>query len=478
MKKLILFCFATWLAVGMSFGAKYEHLYIIGNGCDAGWGSPGDGIEMTPDVEGVFIWEGNLYGKDTGDNGNMRFKFLTNRTDWQPGYTCEYIESTHHTLVTLGEEMKIYEYLAGSDIPSGHDFSFQVEETAKYRVKVDLNMETMVVTRLGDADVSENPATVFTAEEFQATNGVLKYRKLVPLSVEEGKTYPLVIFLHGKGERGDNNSSQLAYAGTLFTKAENREAYPAYVLFPQCPSQYFGAFDEEPASFDATTFPEDYPISVANGMVKELIDSYLELDEIDKDRVYIFGLSMGGMATYDLVCRFPEVFAAAVPLCGGVNAARLEDERLAKVYWRIFHGDADGVVPVQNSRTVYEKLQVLGAEVEYIEVPGADHFVWTPAFEREDFLSWMFDKTRMKSSSDVMTAETENTALSVYGREGCLAIRMAGGTDYEVYNLMGQAVTVGALENGEAYLSLAQGVYIVRAYTGNGQACERLTMNY
>ena len=84
----------------------------------------------------------------------------------------------------------------------------------------------------------------------------------------------------------------------------------------------------------------------------------------------------------------------------------------------------------------------------------------------------------MKSSSDVMTAETENTALSVYGREGCLAIRMAGGTGYEVYNLMGQAVTAGALENGEAYLSLAQGVYIVRAYTGNGQACERLTMNY
>lgn len=477
MKKNTLVLLGIFMSAVSLCGATYEHLYIVGNGCDAGW-STGEALEMTPDVDGVFIWEGNLYGKDTGDNGNVRFKFLTTRAAWEPGYTCEFIESTGHTLVTLGEEMPIYEYLSGNDIPQGHDFSFQVAETAKYRVKVDLNTELMVVTRLGDADVSENPSAVFSAEELQTTSGILKYRKLTPLNMEEGTKYPLVIFLHGKGERGDNNTSQLAYAGTLFTKMENRENYPAYVLFPQCPSQYFGAFDEEPSSFDATTFPVDYPLSVANGMVKELIDVYLQLEQVDKERVYIFGLSMGGMATYDMVCRFPEVFAAAVPLCGGVHESRLNDERLAQVAWRIFHGDADGVVPVQNSRQAYEKLMALNADVEYIEMPGVDHFVWTPAFEREDFLPWMFGKTR-KHATNVAQVPSVKDGLKVYSHADCLTICMELGAAYVLSDLTGKMVKTGSFQGtNEVTLSLDKGIYIVRGITMDGYVKEEKVVIY
>lgn len=437
----------------------YDHLYVVGSGCDAGW-STTDALEMTPDVEGVFKWEGNLYSKDYDENGNARFKFLTSRNGWAPRYTCEYELSSAHTLVTPDETMPIYEYRG--NLPNGHDNAFQIAETAKYRITIDLNVNTMLVTRLGDAEVSENPVNIFTPETFQATGGTLNYRKLEPLTVEAGKKYPLVIFMHGKGERGDNNKSQLTFAGRLFTTAASREAFPAYVLFPQCPSQYFWAFDQEPSSFDATTFPTDYPLSVANGMVEELIRYYLAMDAVDKDRVYIFGLSMGGMATFDMVCRFPELFTAAVPLCGGINVERLTDQRLAGVYWRIFHGDADGVVPVENSRNAYSKLQQLGADVEYIEVLGADHFVWTPAFEREDFLPWLFAKTRIPYA-EVETVEADGR-LQAYMEGDELVIKHDKDSDYQVYNTVGQLVNSGTLTDGVARVALAgHGIYVVRA---------------
>ena len=83
----------------------YDHLYVVGSGCDAGW-STTDALEMTPDVEGVFKWEGNLYSKDYDENGNARFKFLTSRNGWAPRYTCEYELSSAHTLVTPDEPIR------------------------------------------------------------------------------------------------------------------------------------------------------------------------------------------------------------------------------------------------------------------------------------------------------------------------------------------------------------------------------------
>ena len=146
-------------------------------------------------------------------------------------------------------------------------------------------------------------------------------------------------------ERGSDNESQLRYGSEMFANPQNRKDYPAFVLFPQCPLSNFWPFESQPASYDATTFPIDYPTSTPIKLVKELIDSYLQMEEIDKDRIYILGISMGGMGTFDIACRYPETFAAAIPICGGVNVERL-DNKVKNIYWRLFHGDADGVVPV------------------------------------------------------------------------------------------------------------------------------------
>jgi len=237
-------------------------------------------------------------------------------------------------------------------------------------------------------------SALYTKEALKTSIGeTLNYRKLSPTNIDNGEKYPLVIFLHGAGERGSDNIRQLAIGANLFAK--NRNEYPAFVLFPQCPTKYFWPFDTDPSSTAASTFPVNYPISHAIQGVKELIDKYIQKDEIDKQRVYVVGLSMGGMGTYDIVCRFPEIFAAAIPICGGVNVQRLNNS-VKDIYWRIFHGDSDTSVPVKNSRDAYYTLNQLGADVEYIEFKGVNHDSWNSAFEQADFLPWLYSKTKKK----------------------------------------------------------------------------------
>ena len=126
--------------------------------------------------------------------------------------------------------------------------------------------------------------------------------------------------------------------------------------------------------------------------LKALLDSCLSMPQVDKDRVYIMGLSMGGMGTYDMVARYPELFAAAIPICGTVNPSRLAVAKDVK--FRIFHGDADNVVTVEGSRQAYKALKAAGADVEYIEFPGVTHGSWNPAFNKEDFMDWLFEQKR------------------------------------------------------------------------------------
>jgi predicted peptidase len=128
-------------------------------------------------------------------------------------------------------------------------------------------------------------------------------------------------------------------------------------------------------------------------MVKEVLDEALANYPVDRNRIYIAGLSMGGMGTFDMLCRYPDLFAAAIPICGGVDTGRLERVDI-KTHLRIFHGDADTVVPVAFSREAYKVLKRNGVNVEYIEYPGVNHDSWTPAFNEKDFMEWLFNKRK------------------------------------------------------------------------------------
>lgn len=235
----------------------------------------------------------------------------------------------------------------------------------------------------------------YLAEKFVSSKkDTLNYRYIVPENMQEGQQYPLVLFLHGAGERGSDNEKQLTHGGQMFLNPVNREKYPAFVLFPQCPEKAFWAYPARPDSYSPVRMPqlkEQPPIFQA---VKELLDTYLENPQVDKKRVYIVGLSMGAMGTYDMISRYPEIFAAAIPICGTVNPAKLNAVKGHDIHVRIFHGDADDVVPVAGSREAYKTLKSLGVDVEYIEFPGCNHGSWNPAFNYPDFMQWLFSQKR------------------------------------------------------------------------------------
>ena len=233
---------------------------------------------------------------------------------------------------------------------------------------------------------------LYEKREFIYKGDTLKYRVLFPENYDKDRKYPLVLFLHGAGERGNDNEKQLLHGSSLFTNSDTRKDYPSIVLFPQCPE------DEWWINFERTEggeleFSKKPKITKSLSLVKSLTDSYLKNEAVDKRRVYVMGLSMGGMGTYDLICRYPRYFAAAIPICGGVHTGRLKKAR--KMNIRIFHGAEDKVVSREFSRNAYIELKAQGSQrVEYIEFPGIGHDSWTKAFAYDDFLSWLYYHSR------------------------------------------------------------------------------------
>ena len=189
---------------------------------------------------------------------------------------------------------------------------------------------------------------------FESSEGEkLNYRLLTPENAKQSKKYPLVLFLHGAGERGEDNEKQLIHGSQMFLNPTVREKHPAFVLFPQCPSNLYWAFLERPESFDNLQMGGEMPPILQT--VKEMLDTYLADPMVDKDRIYIMGLSMGGMGTFSLVSRYPEIFAAAIPICGVADLSVLPAAKDVK--FRIYHGDADTVVSVKHSREAYRTLK-------------------------------------------------------------------------------------------------------------------------
>jgi predicted peptidase len=229
------------------------------------------------------------------------------------------------------------------------------------------------------------------AGEFKADGKTLPYRVLKPADTEAGKKYPLVIFLHGAGERGVDNKKQLVWfwndkKPSPLTRPEVAAA-KAFVLVPQCPEgKRFVEVPWEKGSYKSPEVSEPLKLTLA------LIDSFIKDHPIDADRVYIIGMSMGGYGAFDAVQRRPELFAACVPICGAGDVSKAKD--IAHVPVWAFHGDADTAVPVSGSRDMIDALKKAGAEPKYTEYPKVGHNSWSPAFEEKEFWNWIFAQKR------------------------------------------------------------------------------------
>ncbi len=233
--------------------------------------------------------------------------------------------------------------------------------------------------------------SLFEKQLFISGEDSLLCRILTPLDFKIGKKYPLIIFLHGSGERGNDNASQLVWGGDLFLDAANRSNFPAIVVFPQCPKNDKWAEYTKNNLKDSTgyDFSKEAPIRKPLQLVSDFIDSLISGGQVDKRRVYIGGLSMGGFGTFELLWRKPGVFAAAIPICGAGNPEKTKAYRSNFPIW-IFHGEKDPVIPVANSRLMYTSIKKNSNKVRYTEYPGVGHDSWKNAFEEPELLPWLF----------------------------------------------------------------------------------------
>lgn len=230
---------------------------------------------------------------------------------------------------------------------------------------------------------------------FTKSSDTLNYRILKPLNFDSTKKYPLVLFMHGSGERGNDNKAQLVHGSTLFTTKENREKYNAFVVFPQCPANsYWANIDytqkENGLGF---VFKEGSTPMKPLKLVMQLMDSLVTNPNIDTSKVYVSGLSMGGMATFELLYRRPGMFAAAIPICGGAHPATAKVYAKKTPVW-VIHGADDDIINPKYSIEMVEAIKAAGGSPRLSIYDNTGHDSWTKAFAEPDFLAWLFSKEK------------------------------------------------------------------------------------
>jgi predicted peptidase len=222
----------------------------------------------------------------------------------------------------------------------------------------------------------------------------IPYRLFIPKNYQASKKYPLMLSLHGAGERGTNNTSQLNHEFTNFWANDSiQKDNPCFVVAPQCPpdpewwvkSATFGNYD-----FDKT------PITDNLQAVSDILDSLGREFNLDPDRIYISGMSMGGAGTWYMITKYPGRFAAAVPVCGGADTSKADI--FDKIPIWTFHEADDPTVPVHFTRDLAKAIRARGGEkFKYTEYPasmGFGHESWKPAAKDPQMHRWVFQQVR------------------------------------------------------------------------------------
>ena len=225
----------------------------------------------------------------------------------------------------------------------------------------------------------------FSVNSYIEKGDTLNYRQLFP-DANTMRKYPLVIFLHGSGERGNDNEAQLKWGVMNFATDKNMMLHPAFVIAPQCPEKMSWAnFSRSQNSTEMHLQPAPTkPMELLIGLVHQLIKTL----PIDTNRIYITGLSMGGYGTYDAIERYPDLFAAAVPVCGGGDTSKATS--IAHLPIWIFHGAEDPAVSPLYSLEMLQALTKAGAHPGFTQYPESGHFSWLGAYSDALMMEWLF----------------------------------------------------------------------------------------
>lgn len=209
---------------------------------------------------------------------------------------------------------------------------------------------------------------------FDTQSGNLPFALYVPQGQPPALGWPLILFLHGSGERGQDGKKQAA-VGLGPAIRENPQDWPAIVLMPQCP---------EGLSWGGSVLEAVYA----------LLAEVEREARADRRRIYLTGLSMGGHGTWNMAMRYPDKFAAIAPICGAADPFAVMFALGGMPVWN-FHGDADSVVPVEFSRVLKQALEKVGNEEHrFTEYKGVDHNSWDRAYREREFIQWLFAQKR------------------------------------------------------------------------------------
>ena len=246
----------------------------------------------------------------------------------------------------------------------------------------------IVLPLLSTAQLSK---PIYERGMFIAKGDTLRYRILFPDGFDPTKKYPLIIVLHGAGERGNDNQAQLKNGSALFLKSDVREQFPAIVVFPQCPANDFWSdVNVHPDSngYKFTFQTDAKPTKVMTALMA-MVAEFLDKPFVNKHQVYIGGLSMGGMGTFEIIGREPNIFAAAFTICGGDNTLNARKYAKKVPLW-IFHGAKDHTVSADHSIVMVDAIKAAGGNPKFTLYPNDDHDSWDDAFNEPQLLPWLF----------------------------------------------------------------------------------------
>lgn len=235
--------------------------------------------------------------------------------------------------------------------------------------------------------------------KYQLTQGehILPYRILLPKNFDANKEYPLVLFLHGRGESGNDNEKQLQNGAALFLKENVRNKYPAIIVFPQNPEESYWSNVQiltTPENKREFYFTDGQKPSNSMEMLIQALDNLQRQYKIKQNQIYVMGLSMGGMGTFEIVNRMPNTFAASIAICGGANP--ITAPNLKNTKWWIFHGAKDDIVSPNFSEEMVKAMKMNKVDVKFTLYPNANHNSWDSALAEPYLLEWLF-KQRLNS---------------------------------------------------------------------------------
>ncbi len=235
------------------------------------------------------------------------------------------------------------------------------------------------------------PSRDFTKEILVSADGyTLPYRLYIPKNYDCGVFYPLMLFMHGAGERGNDNSEQVKVALPHIFDDPKSPAYNAIIIAPQCPEEKQWVYAPwHKGNYSSDDIVESRELQAVVEILKNVCAEY----NVDKSRIYATGLSMGGFASWDLITRHPSIFAAAMPVCGGGDPSKAK--LLAEKPIRTFHGFLDPVVPAEGTREMFSVINAVGkGKITYTEFPNAAHDIWDRVYSDPSNIKWLFEQKK------------------------------------------------------------------------------------